>query len=61
MFPSHLKLPIIRIKRCENSKGTAYLTDVVVARFALRILSSCTLAPADQFDGVEGITRQLVA
>jgi hypothetical protein len=61
LFSLHPKLPIIRIKKCDNSRGTAYLTDVVVARFALRVLSGCTLAPAGQFDGVEGITRQLVA
>ena len=61
MFPSHRKLPIIRIRKGENSRGTAYLTDVGVAIFALRVLSGCALAPAGQFDDVEGITRQLVA
>ena len=61
MFPAHLKLPIVRIRKGEYSRGTAYLTDDGVARFALRVLSGCALAPAGQFDGVEGITRQLVA
>ena len=61
MFTSHLNLPIISIRKGDKSRDTAYLTDVGVAIFALRLLSGYALAPTGQFDSVEGLTRQLVA
>lgn len=60
-FPHTLSFLSLRIRKGDNSKGTAYLTDVGVARFALRVLSGCALSPAGHFRGVEGMTRQLVA